>query len=436
MLQTGQLLMERYEIIDVVGRGGMSIVYRAKDRTTRNIVAIKDIRRSAKHEDQLVEHSLMVEGKLLMQLSHPRLPKIYRLLETSDTIMLIMDYIQGESMDRILAKRGPQSVENTLQWGMQICEAFHYLHNQPTPIIYRDMKPANVILQPNGQLMLIDFGTARTQKVGVEMQADTICIGTEGFAAPEQYGGMGQSDARTDIFCLGSTLYNFVTGRKPRNAPMGHHPLGQILPHLENSPLEEIIAKCTRNDPDERYQTVQELYEDLKQASDGTYLSPTMRGKTKNYGVPKKKKGFQKQESLGTGAIAADLSKPVQQEPQIAENITREPPKTDNHMQQAVVPNTRTQNVPVQSRTNPEQKQTTAQTVAQRDGKSQTRNSARKTGVPAVVPVGLVVTVVLLLLAVVLAVTKSYTASVAVMIVSLAAAVITLILLLQSRKRN
>ena len=184
---------------------------------------------------------------MLKQLSNPHLPKIYEIIENSDNFMLVMDFIEGESLDKVIARTGPQSVDQALDWGMQICDVFYYLHNQPIPIIYRDMKPANVMLQPDGKLMMIDFGTARTQKVGVQMQADTICIGTAGFAAPEQFGGIGQSTARTDIFCLGATLYNFVTGHSPCEKPMGILPLEMWNPALANSPIAEIIYKSSRS---------------------------------------------------------------------------------------------------------------------------------------------------------------------------------------------
>ena len=193
--------------------------------------------------------------------------------------MLVMDFIEGESLDKLIAREGAQSADRVIYWGMQICEVFHYLHNQPTPIIYRDMKPANVILKPDGTLMMIDFGTARTQKVGVAMQADTVCIGTAGFAAPEQFGGIGQSDARTDIFCLGGTLYNLVTGHSPSERPMGILPLERWNPALKGTPIAEIIYKCTRNDPNERYQNALELYEDLKLASTGSFRSSLSRSR-------------------------------------------------------------------------------------------------------------------------------------------------------------
>lgn len=295
MLNAGMVLNGCYEITKVVGKGGMSTVYQAKDLNNHNLLAIKDVERSGKADNEVVEQSLVGEGKMLMQLSNPHLPRIYDIIENPENFMLVMDFIEGESLDKLLAREGAQPMERVLNWGMQICEVFHYLHNQPTPIIYRDMKPANVILQPDGKLMMIDFGTARVQKVGVNMSADTICIGTAGFAAPEQFGGIGQSDARTDIFCLGATLYNMITGHSPCDRPMGILPLEQWNPALGGTPIAEIIYKCTRNDPNERYQTAMELHEDLRGAAAGTYRKASGRGKSAQL----HKQDWQKQHVVG-----------------------------------------------------------------------------------------------------------------------------------------
>lgn len=271
MINAGQVLNDRYQIIKMIGKGGMSTVYQAKDLGDGRLLAVKDVRRSGKDENTAVEQSLVTEGRMLKQLSNPHLPRIYDIIENPDSFMLVMDFIEGESLDRVIAREGAQPMDRVLDWGMQICEVFEYLHSQPTPIIYRDMKPANVILQPDGQLKMIDFGTARTQKLGVAMAADTLCLGTAGFAAPEQFGGFGQSTPRTDIFCLGATLYNMITGHSPCDRPQGILPLERWDPALKDTPVSSIISRCTRNDPDERYQTVRELYEALNSAKNGTF---------------------------------------------------------------------------------------------------------------------------------------------------------------------
>lgn len=302
MVNVGQVLNGRYQIIKEIGKGGMSVVYQARDLSNGNLLAIKDVARTGQQANQVVEQSLVTEGRMLMQLTNSHLPKIYDIIENPDSFMLVMDYIQGESLDKVIAREGAQPMARVLDWGMQICEVFDYLHNQPKPIIYRDMKPANVILQPNGRLMMIDFGTARTQKDNVVMAADTVCFGTAGFAAPEQFGGFGQSTARTDIFCLGGTLYNMITGHSPCDRPTGIRPLEEWDPALKDTPISYIIYKCTRNDPDMRYQTAKELYEDLHKAQTGNFGDPSTWGQsgklTGNLG-----KAWQKQDMKQAGGI-------------------------------------------------------------------------------------------------------------------------------------
>lgn len=296
MLNAGHVINNRYEIIKMVGKGGMSTVYQARDRVTGKLLAVKDVARTPGEDTSLVERSLISEGNMLKQLSNPHLPKIYDLIINPENYFLVMDFVHGESLDKRITRDGAQPVLWVLDWGMQICEVFEYLHNQPVPIIYRDMKPANLILQPNGHLMMIDFGTARTQKTNLAMAADTICFGTAGFAAPEQFGGIGQSTPRTDIFCLGGTLYNLVTGHSPCDRPQGILPLENWNPALKDSPLSYIITKCTRNDPNERYQTARELYEDLNRARMGTFVPPDASGR-----ASKKNDAWQKQNVKGAG---------------------------------------------------------------------------------------------------------------------------------------
>ena len=313
MLHAGVVLQNRYEILKVIGKGGMSTVYQARDLKTQNLLAVKDVARSGQKENQEMEQKLAVaEGQMLKQLNNPHLPKIYEIIDNQDSFMLVMDYIEGVSLDKVIAKAGAQPMDRVLNWGMQICEVFHYLHNQPTPIIYRDMKPANVILKPDGNLMMIDFGTARTLKQGVDMQADTICIGTAGFAAPEQFGGIGQSTERTDIFCLGATLYNLITGHSPCDRPVGILPLEMWNPALANTPISEIIIKATRNDPNERYQTAMELHEDLRLASIGAFKKVHGKGKSGQLGGGFRSTEWQKQDLKGNGMVSGGLSSLIQ----------------------------------------------------------------------------------------------------------------------------
>lgn len=272
MLQKGDVIDGKYRILKIIGNGGMSVVYQAEDIKSGKQYAIKDVARDGRDsKNNMVIQSLAMEGNLLKQLSNPHLPVIYDILETWKSFMLVMDYVEGQSLDKVIKKRGAQPEQNIYDWGIQLCDVLDYLHSQTPPVIYRDMKPANIILQPSGNIVLIDFGTARTEKLGEELSSDTICIGTAGFAAPEQYGGFGQSDARTDIYCLGATLYNLLTGHSPCEPPEGIMPLEYFDASFADSPFDQIIRKCTQGIPGLRYQTAAELRAELERARTGMF---------------------------------------------------------------------------------------------------------------------------------------------------------------------
>lgn len=270
MLKIGSIIDGKYKILNKVGQGGMSVVYLAMNEKANKQWAIKEVRKDGVKDFELIKQGLIVETDMLKKLSHPSLPSIVDVIEDDNTFLIVMDYIQGNPLSKTLEEYGAQSQENVVEWVKQLCDVLGYLHSRKPPIIYRDMKPANVMLKPDGSITLIDFGTAREYKS--KNIADTTCLGTIGYAAPEQFGGMGQTDARTDIYCLGATLYHLVTGMNPCEPPYEIKPIHQINPALSNG-LEKIIMKCTQRDPDARYQSCAELMYDLEHFDemDNTY---------------------------------------------------------------------------------------------------------------------------------------------------------------------
>lgn len=270
MLKIGSIIDGKYKILNKVGQGGMSVVYLAMNEKANKQWAIKEVRKDGVKDFELIKQGLIVETDMLKKLSHPSLPSIVDVIEDDNTFLIVMDYIQGNPLSKTLEEYGAQSQENVVEWAKQLCDVLGYLHSRKPPIIYRDMKPANVMLKPDGSITLIDFGTAREYKS--KNIADTTCLGTIGYAAPEQFGGMGQTDARTDIYCLGATLYHLVTGMNPCEPPYEIRPIRQINPAL-SSGLEKIIMKCTQRDPDARYQSCAELMYDLEHFDemDNTY---------------------------------------------------------------------------------------------------------------------------------------------------------------------
>lgn len=256
MLEIGSLVDGKYKVLNKVGQGGMSVVYLAMNEKANKQWAIKEVRKDGIKDFEVVKQGLVAETDILKKLNHPHLPSIIDVIDTDDSFIIIMDYIQGNSLNKALDEFGAQPQEYVIEWAKQLCDVLGYLHTRTPAIIYRDMKPANIMLKPDGNVTLIDFGTAREFKE--KNLADTTCLGTVGYAAPEQFGGMGQTDARTDIYCLGATLYHLVTGKNPCEPPYEILPIRDINPSL-SSGLERIILKCTQRDPNDRYQSAAEL---------------------------------------------------------------------------------------------------------------------------------------------------------------------------------
>lgn len=256
MLEIGSIIDGKYKILNKIGQGGMSVVYLAMNERANKQWAIKEVRKDGTKDYEVVKQGLIAETDILKRLNHPHLPSIIDVIDCDDTFLIVMDYIEGRTLDHWLKKEGAQPQERVVEWAKQICDVLGYLHSRKPPIIYRDLKPSNVMLKPDGKIMIIDFGTAREFKE--QSIEDTKCLGTQGYAAPEQYGGHGQTDARTDIYNLGATMYHLLTGHNPSLPPYEMYPIRQWNNAL-SSGLEEIVTKCTQRNPDDRYQSCAEL---------------------------------------------------------------------------------------------------------------------------------------------------------------------------------
>ncbi|NSW90486.1 MAG: serine/threonine protein kinase [Firmicutes bacterium] len=249
------LLGGRYRLVKILGKGGMSTVYLAENVNLGTFWAVKKIEKNTD-----IAKGLKVESGILKKLNHPALPRIIDIIEDDENIYIIQDFIEGIPLDKELEKVGKFTEKKVIEWAKQICDVLIYLHSfKPNPIIYRDMKPSNIILTPWGDIKLVDFGIAREYKEG--RKNDTVYIGTRGYAAPEQYGS-GQSNVTTDIYSFGVTLYHLLTGKGP-----GQFPFGLKLPEYYDGDIShgimQIICKCTRYNPEERYQSVHELKKDI-----------------------------------------------------------------------------------------------------------------------------------------------------------------------------
>ena len=256
MLEIGSLVDGKYRILRKVGQGGMSVVYMAINERANKTWAIKEIRKDGTQNYEVVKQGLIVETDMLKRLDHPHLPSIIDVIDGDGSFLIVMDFIEGKTLNEILKEYGSQPQESVIDWAKQLCDVLGYLHSRTPAIIYRDMKPSNVMLKPDGNVVLFDFGTAREYKS--QNLEDTVCLGTRGYAAPEQYGGQGQTTERTDIYCLGATMYHLLTGHNPSEPPYEMYPIRYWNPALSKG-LEAIILKCTQKNPIDRYQSCAEL---------------------------------------------------------------------------------------------------------------------------------------------------------------------------------
>lgn len=249
-----------YEVKEEIGKGGMSVVYLAEHKRLHTYVAIKEVRKQ-----QCDKFNFLAETNILKRLHHPKLPQIMDIFEDEECVYIVEEYVEGVTLEEWMKQHGRVEESQGRQWFQELASVLQYLHEQqPNPIIYRDMKPSNIMLQTDGSLKLIDFGIAREYKRG--SRGDTAYIGTREYAAPEQLGGTTQTDARTDIYSLGVTMYHLFTGKAPYEPPYGFVPVRQLVPGLSRG-IEKILTNCIQPDPKDRYQTAAKLLDDLEHSS-------------------------------------------------------------------------------------------------------------------------------------------------------------------------
>ena len=246
-----EIIDSKYEILKLLNTGGMnSAIYLALDKKLNRQWAIKKVRKSSSQTTSM----LMAEASIMKNLDHPMLPRIVGIEEDPKFFYIIMDFVQGENLKTVVTSSGPQAQDTVVSWGVKLCDVLTYLHGKG--IVYRDIKPANIMLSPDGNVKLIDFGIAREYKENAS--EDTTALGTEGYAAPEQYEGKGQTDARTDVYGMGITLFQLLTGVNPSSYQENIFSIRLQNPNL-SSGLDKIILKCTNKDPKKRYQSTEEL---------------------------------------------------------------------------------------------------------------------------------------------------------------------------------
>ncbi|MBN1136888.1 MAG: protein kinase [Anaerolineae bacterium] len=261
-LPIGTEVKNRYRIVRLVGGGGMAWVYQVEELPAGSgkLWALKELRpQTEDRAEQAAGRKLFVqEARWLRELDHPNIPKIADFFEEDGRSYLVMEFIFGESLEkRLKAANAPLLESDVLNWALQLCDALHYLHTRTPPIIFRDIKPSNAMVTNTGQVKLIDFGIARTYKTG--KKRDTVAMGSENYAAPEQW-GKGQTDARSDVYALGATIYDLLANMAPTPAFLPSEPLP--LANYNGAVSAKTIAvveKAMQRDREARFQSILDM---------------------------------------------------------------------------------------------------------------------------------------------------------------------------------
>lgn len=264
MLCSGDIIEDRYKILKTIGEGAFGTVYLVRDSLLDDEpFALKEmVETDIPEADRNEAVELFArEAEMLKSLHHPGLPRFFDQFSIGSSCYTVMEYVEGETLeDRLERSYLPFSWEEVLLWAEELCRILLYLHSRkPEPVVFRDLKPSNIMIDINGRVKLIDFGIARhysSNKV-----KDTYFLGTPGFSPPEQY-GRGQSDGRSDIFALGAALYRLLTKADMAQYSVRMPPLSMLSPSVPKW-LEKVIMKCLAVNPGERYQSVQALYSDI-----------------------------------------------------------------------------------------------------------------------------------------------------------------------------
>jgi serine/threonine protein kinase len=292
-LPIGYMLRGRYRILRVIGGGGMGAVYKSEDNKRGGThVAVKEMRTDieastagrapADNEDERVREreekrqlleAFRREAQILSDLHHRNLPRVTDFFTEGGRPYLVMELIPGESLEKKIDRLHgqPMDEEEALKYGIQVCEVLQFLHVQDPPIIFRDVKPANIMVMPNGQIKLIDFGIARTYKEG--KRRDTMSMGTAAYAPFEQF-GKGQTDARSDVYSLAATVYHMLTGRPPTPATTPNS-LRDFNPRVTPK-TESLVIRAMSRDMDARPQTAIIFESELRECLGKAFVAPIM----------------------------------------------------------------------------------------------------------------------------------------------------------------
>lgn len=272
MLREEDIILQQYRICRLLGNGGMGNVYLAEDIIdgTRWAVKIGEF-------DEKNHALLRSEVEIQVKLNHPALPKIRQSFEDDHSLYIIMEYVEGQTLEELLKKNGFIPEQTVIRWFLQICDVLVYLHGRETPIVYRDLKPSNIMVQPSGDIKIIDFGIAQEYRQNQKLDKAVMAL-TRGYAAPEQYDSRYLADVRTDIYALGVTVHYMLTGKNPNTPPFHFSPVRKLNLAISYA-MEYIVKKCIQPNPDKRYKNAIELQNELNHIQALEELLKKKRGK-------------------------------------------------------------------------------------------------------------------------------------------------------------
>jgi serine/threonine protein kinase len=271
-LTAGYILQERYVIVHQLGTGGMGTVYLTQDRRLSNrFCAVKEMipdPTATPTERGQMEQQFQREAAILAELSHTHLPKVFDYFVEGGNYYLVMDYIEGETLETKLQRASDTLPEaQVLNWAMQLCDVLDYLHQQHPPVVFRDLKPSNIMIDSSGTIKLVDFGIARL--FDPRKQTDTLKMGTLGYAPPEQYQGRGQTGPRSDLYALGATIHHLLTGRDPSQEAPFSFPAPRSLNPSITTKTETVVMKALAYDQVQRFDSAQAMKAALVASSEG-----------------------------------------------------------------------------------------------------------------------------------------------------------------------
>ncbi len=273
-LKPGDLASDRYEVIEVLGEGAFGAVYKVKDRKLHEKEwALKELLEDFedKAEKETAFESFRREAEILSTLKHPGLPDIADYFTENGRAYIVMEIVPGENLEKYIEKRKlPMAEDEILELSLKICDILKYLHTQDPPVIFRDLKPSNIMMDDLGKIFFIDFGIARIFEK--DKLTDTLHYGTVGYAPPEQYGQKGGTDPRSDLYSLGALMHYLSTGRDPMSKTPFDFPPAKELNTALSADFSNIIGKLLSYEREDRYLNVTELEEDLNKVKKG--ISP------------------------------------------------------------------------------------------------------------------------------------------------------------------